>query len=86
MRFTDGARILEITMRMWDGTRWWQDISGEMLAEPGMQYSAAHDAYICDDIDYVIDYAKDWKDGTGDFAEQGVGENGDYFVEIHAAQ
>ena len=82
MRFTDKERVAEITMRLWDGTRWGQDISGEMLSEPDMQFSNAHDAWLVDNVDYVIDYVKDWKNGTGDFYGHGVGDDGEYFVDV----
>lgn len=53
MRFTDREKVADITMRLWDGTSWGQDISGEMLSEPDMQFSRAHDAWLVDNVDFV---------------------------------
>ena len=33
----------------------------------GLEYDKDKDAYIVEDVDYCIDYAMDWKNGTGDF-------------------
>lgn len=77
MRFTDREKVADIMMRLWG-----QDISDELLFDPDLKYSDAIDAWLVDDLDYVIDYAKSWKNGTGDFYGHGVGDDGECFVDV----
>lgn len=82
MRFTDRERIAEITMRTWDGESWGQDFSADILTDGKAAYVEALDAYLVNDLDYVIDYAKDWKAGTGDFCGCGAGENDELVIDV----
>lgn len=82
MRFTDRERIAEITMRTWDGESWGQDFSADILTDGKAAYVEALDAYLVNDLDYVIDYAKDWKAGTDDFCGCGAGENDELVINV----
>lgn len=83
MRFTDREKILEIEMRTFDGTSHGQDFSGEFFSSPNLTYNEYRDAYLVDDVDYLVEQAKDWKAGRGDFFECGAGENDDYFITVY---
>ena len=68
-RFTDGNKTAEIEMRYWLGEpRWWsEDISNDILIDPSFRYDKELDTYVVDDIDALVLYAEDWKNGEGDF-------------------
>lgn len=82
MRFTDRERVAEITMRTWDGESWGQDFSADILTDGKAAYDEALDAYLVNDLDYVIDYAKDWQAGTGDFRGCGAGESDELVIDV----
>lgn len=66
-RFTDGNKTVEIQMMTWDGQNYSDDMSGEFFEVGGLTYDDAAEAYVVNDVDYLIDYANDYQAGKGDF-------------------
>lgn len=63
-RFYDGNHIAEISMTTGDSPDFEQD-----FFEIGrLKFDEEHNAYMVEDVDYLIDYANDYENCTGDFA------------------
>lgn len=71
---TDGKRTFGISMETWDGNHYSPDMAAEFF-EVGSLPCDDDGAYIVPDVDYCIDYARDWQDGHGDFAEDSDTKN-----------
>lgn len=71
-RFTDGKKTVEITMAVWLGpNRWWSpDMTADILEVASFPFDEELGARIVDDVDYIVEYAEDWKNGEGDFYEE----------------
>jgi len=71
MRLTDGTRLVEITMNLWDEDRqqYGADFAGEFFADVE-RHLYRLDAWLVEDVQYCIDYANDWAEGKGDFMEE----------------
>lgn len=54
-------------MQIANGDHYAPDFSNDFFEAGGLEYDKDKDAYIVEDVDYCIDYAMDWKNGTGDF-------------------
>lgn len=63
----NSGRVVNIIMHMMDDDKIHSgnDISADFFADAQAEYSG--DTMIVDDVDYCVEYAKDWVDGTGDF-------------------
>lgn len=66
MKLTDGEKTVEIEMYDWD---FFAKREYEFSANffEGLSEQDKSGAYIVDDVDYCIDYAKDWENRQGDF-------------------
>ena len=63
-RFYDGNHIAEISMSTGNSPNFEQD-----FFETGrLKFDEEHNAYMVDDVDYLIDYAADYENCAGDFA------------------
>lgn len=71
-RLTDGKRTVEISMANWDGSQWSPDWSSDFFAVGSLEYNDETEAYCVQNVDYCIDYAMDWKNGRGDFADERI--------------
>ena len=82
-RLTDGRKIAEITMNVWDGTGYTPDFSLDFFEVGALPYDEKMDAYVVDDVDYCVEYAMDWKNSKGDFYddEPNPDNNVDVYVE-----
>lgn len=69
MRITDGNRIVDITMQMFDGTNYSPDWANDFFNSGSLAYDEDHDAYRVEDIDYCIDNAKLWANYQTDDVE-----------------
>lgn len=47
------------------------DFSADFFAVGGLYYSEVFDAYLVEDIDYLVEQAGDWKNLIGDYADDG---------------
>lgn len=65
-RLVCGNRMVEITMRTWNGREYTPDWSGDFF-NVGLKYDGDLDAYEVEDIDYCIEQAEDWRNKEGDF-------------------
>ena len=68
-RFYDGKRLVEITMRDWDNryNTPTLDWSNDFFEVGGLEYDEDIGAYLVEDVEYLIDAADDWMNGTGEF-------------------
>jgi len=67
MKLTDGKKVVEIRMQVWNGSGYGPDWSYDFF-EAG-DLDDATGASVVDDVDYCIDQAQDWANKTGDYAE-----------------
>ena len=69
-KFTDNTRTVQISMTdKSTGCDWEHDF----FQVGSLSYDEEKEAYIVDDVDYLIDQAKDYIAGTGDFAYETPG-------------
>lgn len=75
-RFTDGDNVVEISMCIWDGHQYGYDWEDDFYDVGNLDYDERFDAYIVEDVEYLVEQAKDWQDGIGDFIDDLEGEVG----------
>lgn len=84
--FTDGTKTVSIWMENVNGVEW----SADFYDVGGLEYDEEAEAYKVESIEYLIDQAKDYMSGIGDFYESGAKEgetltvSGDINVTIEA--
>lgn len=66
-RFTDGHRVALIEMQVLHGSILSPDLSQDILADAITGFSFDHDAYLVNDLDWLVDYANDWLNFKGNF-------------------
>lgn len=69
MKLTDGKRTVEITMKEWNGEEWGEDWSLDFFAAGNLEYNEENGAYTVEDVEECIEQANDWKNNTGDNAD-----------------
>lgn len=75
-KFTDGKVTKQITMKVWLDGQWSPSFEADFFDVGGLPYDEETDTYTVDDVDYLIDQANDWKEGTGDYVDDFEGEPG----------
>ena len=84
--FTDGTKTVSIWMENVNGVEW----SADFYDVGGLEYDEEAEAYKVESIEYLVDQAKDYMAGIGDFYESGAKEgetltvSGDITVTIEA--
>lgn len=76
MIIIDNKRAADIRMRAWDdeASQYGQDFAADFFAGESTNYvdTVEYGRVVkCDDIEYCLDYARDYVNGSGDFAEYG---------------
>lgn len=71
---SDESNMIAIELKTWNGTGYNPDTAAEFF-NVGCLPRDEIGAYIVPDVDYCIEYAQDWQDGRGDFAEDTGTEN-----------
>lgn len=66
-RFTDGHRVALIEMQIWKDDHASPDLSQDILADAITGFSFENDAYLVNDLDWLVDYANNWLNFKGDF-------------------
>lgn len=79
-KFYDGSKILEITLK---SPKTGEDFSRDFFADActGKNYNEDLDAFRVDDVEYLVDYAKSYLEGSNsdvDYPEDYDPENPDY--------
>lgn len=71
---TDGKETVGIALMTWDEScgEWSNDISGDFFQVGSLEFDVESDAYIVHDVLYCIEQADEWRDGVGDYSEEGV--------------
>lgn len=75
-RFTDGKKTVEISMKVWDGSQYGPAWERDFFDVGGLPYDEETDTYMVEDVDYLVDQANDWHDGTGDYQDDFEGDPG----------
>ena len=88
-RFTDGTRTVEITMKVWHDGQYSPDWEADFFDVGSLPYDEDTDTYTVQDVDYLIDQAMDWQQGTGDYQDDLEGQPGhnpdDRYVDVTEA-
>lgn len=84
IRLTDGKKIAEITMNVWNSNGYTPDFSLDFFEVGALPYDEEKEAYVVDDVDYCIEQANDWKDSNGDFVNDEP--NPDNNVDVHVEE
>ena len=74
-RFYDGKKLCGITINTFEDGNYTPDFSADFYDVGSLKYSSRLDAFIVNDVDYLIEQAIDWKNGTGDFIDDFSGES-----------
>ena len=74
--YTDGKRTVEITMQVWNGSQGGPSFEMDFFENGGLPYDEEINAYVVDDVEYLIDQANDWQQGIGDYQDDYEGEPG----------
>lgn len=69
MKLTDGKKVVEIRMQVWDGNGYEPDWSQDFFEAGGLPTDDATGASVVDDVDYCIEQAQDWANKRGDHSE-----------------
>lgn len=77
MTITDGKRTVSITMQVWTGSQYTPDFSLDFFEAGGLPHDEENDCYRVPDVDYCVNQAEDWKNGTGDFYDPDADEFGE---------
>ena len=78
-RFTDrSGRNVAIAMKVWnpDECQYGLDWERDFFEVGGLLFIEDEDAYLVDDVEYLIEQALDWKYGRGDQVDDYEGEDG----------
>lgn len=78
-RFTDKTgKTIEIRMCRWNGSGYDPDWEQDFFSVGDLQHDDEKDAYIVEDVDYLVEYADDWKNSTGDFSMDEADKSDDF--------
>ncbi len=69
-KLTDRKRTVEITMATWEDNGWTSDWSDDFFAVGNLEYDEELEAFVVQDVGLCIEFANDWKNGVGDFADE----------------
>ena len=61
MKMTDGKKLVEVTMKIWNGSGYGPDWANEFFETAGLEFDGEVDAFMVDDVDYCIEQMEDWK-------------------------
>ena len=75
-RFTDGKKNVSIRMAVWVHGGYLPDWENDFFEVGGLRYDEEREAYIVDDVNYLIEQAEDWRMGRGDYRDDYEGEPG----------
>jgi alkanesulfonate monooxygenase SsuD/methylene tetrahydromethanopterin reductase-like flavin-dependent oxidoreductase (luciferase family) len=68
MKLTDGKKVVDIKMQVWNGSGYDPDWSQDFF-EAGSLATDDSGASVVDDVDYCIEQAQDWAKKRGDYAD-----------------
>lgn len=85
-RFTDGLRLVEISMYSVNGSDVTPDWENDFFDVGGLGYDELLDAYIVDDVKFLIDEAYDWKHGQGDYDITDEEDEDEFWNDVMARQ
>ena len=69
MKMTDGKKLVQVTMKIWNGSGYGPDWANEFFETAGLKFDGEVDAFMVDDVDYCIDQMEDWKNCTNDYID-----------------
>lgn len=69
MKMTDGKKLVEVTMKIWDGSGYGPDWANEFFETAGLEFDGEVGAFMVNDVDYCIEQMEDWKNCTNDYID-----------------
>lgn len=69
MKMTDGKKLVEATMKIWNGSGYGPDWANEFFETAGLEFDSEVDAFMVNDVDYCIEQMEDWKNCTNDYID-----------------
>lgn len=81
MKITDGKRTVEIRMMVWTGTGYSPDWSNDFF-DAGCLNCSEEGIHIVPDVGWCIEQAQDWCNQRGDYADDGIPDPEDRYVEV----
>lgn len=69
MKMTDGKKLVEVTMKIWNGSGYGPDWANEFFETAGLEFDGEVDAFMVDDVDYCIEQMEDWKNCANDYID-----------------
>lgn len=69
MKMTDGKKLVQVTMKIWNGSGYGPDWANEFFETAGLEFDGEVDAFMVDDVDYCIEQMEDWKNCTNDYID-----------------
>lgn len=66
---TDGKKLVQVTMKIWNGSGYGPDWANEFFETAGLEFDGEVDAFMVDDVDYCIEQMEDWKNCTNDYID-----------------
>lgn len=69
MKMTDGKKLVEVTMKIWNGSGYGPDWANEFFETAGLEFDGEVDAFMVNDVDYCIEQMEDWKNCVNDYID-----------------
>lgn len=69
MKMTDGKKLVEVTMKIWNGSGYGPDWANEFFETAGLEFDGEVDAFMVNDVDYCIEQMEDWKNCANDYID-----------------
>lgn len=69
MKMTDGKKLVEVTMKIWNGSGYDPDWANEFFETAGLEFDGEVDAFMVNDVDYCIEQMEDWKNCANDYID-----------------
>lgn len=69
MKMTDGKKLVQVTMKIWNGSGYGPDLANEFFETAGLEFDGEVDAFMVGDVDYCIEQMEDWKNCTNDYID-----------------
>lgn len=69
MKMTDGKKLVEVTMKIWNGSGYGPDWANEFFETAGLEFDSEVDAFMVNDVDYCIEQMEDWKNCANDYID-----------------
>lgn len=80
MKITDGKKLVDVTMKVWNGSGYGPDWANDFFNSGCLEFDDDINAFMVDDVDYCIEQMEDWKNCANDYIED-EDPDGDRYVD-----